>query len=62
LVKEQRLDGLTTLVRILGATYRELGEQMEAAGWARKKNVVTWHRIHVLEKLEKDMLDPPPGT
>jgi hypothetical protein len=34
---------------------REHGEQMAAAAWAREENVVTWHLIHTLEKLEKDV-------
>ena len=40
LLKEQRLEGLARLadaVRSLGPTYREHGEQMEAAAWARKR-------------------------
>lgn len=58
LLKEQRLDGLGQLadaVRTLSPTYRMHGEQMAAAAWAREENTVTWHLIHVLEKLEKDV-------
>ena len=56
LVKEQRVDGLTRLagsIRALGPTYQSHGEQVQAAAWAREENVVTWHLIHVLEKLEQ---------
>jgi hypothetical protein len=55
-VREQRLTGLTPLsdaLRALGPTYRSHGEQIQAAAWAREENVVTWHLIHVLEKLEQ---------
>ena len=58
LLKEQWLTGLTHLadtLRRLGPTYREHGEQIQAAAWAREENTVTWHLIHTLEKLEKDV-------
>lgn len=56
LLKEQRLAGLTRLadaLRSLGPTYREHGEQILAAAWAKEENTVTWHLIHTLEKLEQ---------
>jgi hypothetical protein len=49
-------DGITALadaIRTLGPTYRAHGEQIQAAAWAREDNTVTWHLIHVLEKLEQ---------
>jgi hypothetical protein len=55
-VREQRLAGLTALsdaIRALGPTYQAHGEQIQAAAWAREENTVTWHLIHVLEKLEQ---------
>ena len=58
LTKEQRLNGVAQLadsIRALGPTYREHGEQIQAAAWAREENTVTWHLIHVLEKLEKNV-------
>ncbi len=57
LTKEQRLDGVARLadsIRTLSQTYRAHGEQIQAAAWAREDNTVTWHLIHVLEKLEKE--------
>jgi hypothetical protein len=53
------VDGLTGVadsLRALGPPYRFHGEQIEAAAWAREDNTVTWHLIHVLEKLEKELL------
>ncbi len=58
ITKEPRLDGVARLadsIRSLGPTYRAHGEQIEAAPWAREDNTVTWHLIHVLEKLEKEV-------
>jgi hypothetical protein len=46
---------LADALRALGPTYREHGEQIAAAAWTREENTVTWHLIHALEKLEKDV-------
>jgi hypothetical protein len=56
LLQRQSLNGITALadaIRALGATYRAHGEQIQAAAWAREDNTVTWHLIHVVEKLEE---------
>ena len=54
--REQRVDGLAELadtIRELGPPYRVHGELMRVAVWERHDNTITWHLIHVLEKLEK---------
>jgi hypothetical protein len=54
--REQRVDGLAELadaIRVLGPAYRAHGEQMRVAVRERSDNTITWHLIHVLEKLEK---------
>jgi hypothetical protein len=38
---------------VLGPAYRAQGEQMRVAVRDRNDNTVTWHLIHVLEKLER---------
>ena len=56
--REQRVDGLAELadaIRVLGPAYRAHGELMRVAVWERSDNTITWHLIHVLEKLEKDV-------
>jgi hypothetical protein len=54
--REQRVDGLCLLadaIRTLGPTFRAHGELMQVAVRDRNDNTITWHLIHVLEKLEK---------
>jgi hypothetical protein len=56
LVRDQRLDGLAALadsLRALGPPYRFHGELMHGALRDGQDNAITWHLIHVLEKLEK---------
>lgn len=56
LLRDQSVAGLTALsdsIRTISPTYRAHGEQIQAAAWAREDNTVTWHLIHVLEKLEQ---------
>jgi hypothetical protein len=56
LTKEQRLDGLAELadtLRTLGPPYQFDGELLLGAVRDRQENAITWHLIHVLEKLEK---------
>jgi hypothetical protein len=56
LLREDSVSGLHPLgesIRTLSPTYRAHGEQIQAAAWAREHNTVTWHLIHVLEKLER---------
>jgi hypothetical protein len=53
--REQRVDGLHALadtIRTLGPEYRAHGELMRVAVRDRNDNTITWHLIHVLEKLE----------
>jgi hypothetical protein len=55
--REQRVDGLAELadtILELGPPYRVHGELMRVAVWERHDNTITWHLIHVLEKLEAD--------
>jgi hypothetical protein len=55
LTKEQRLDGLAELaeaLRTLEPPYRFHGEVMHGAVRDGNQNAITWHLIHVLEKLE----------
>jgi hypothetical protein len=40
-------------IRTLGPGYRAHGELMQVAVRDRNDNTVTWHLIHVLEKLER---------
>ena len=57
-LRDQSVTGLAKLadaIRTLGPTYQAHGEQIQAAAWAREDNTITWHLIHVLEKLEKGM-------
>jgi hypothetical protein len=54
--REQRVDGLATLadtIRTLGPAYRAHGELMQVALRDRADNTITWHLIHVLDKLER---------
>jgi hypothetical protein len=46
---------LADAIRELGPTYRSHGELMKAALYLENDNAITWHLIHVLEKLEKDV-------
>jgi hypothetical protein len=55
--RDQRVDaiaGLADSLRALGPPYRFHGELMHGALQDRQENAITWHLIHVLEKLEKD--------
>jgi hypothetical protein len=56
--RERRVDGLHLLadaIRTLGPEYRRPhGELMQVAVRDRNDNTITWHLIHVLEKLEKE--------
>jgi len=56
--RDQRVDdGLVDLADMiwdLGPTYRAHGELMRVAVRDRSENTITWHLIHVLEKLEKE--------
>jgi hypothetical protein len=48
------VDGLAELadtIRELGPPYRVHGELMQVAVRDRNDNTITWHLIHVLEKL-----------
>jgi hypothetical protein len=57
LTRDQRTDaiaGLTESLRSLGAPYRFHGELMLGALRDGQENAITWHLIHVLEKLEKE--------
>jgi hypothetical protein len=52
--RDQRVDGLAELadsLRALGPPYRFHGELMHGALRDRQENAITWHLIHVLEKL-----------
>jgi hypothetical protein len=54
---EERTDGLAELaetLRVLGPPYRFHGELMHGALRDGQDNAITWHLIHVLEKLERD--------
>ena len=54
--REQRVDGLATFpdtIRTLGPAYRAHGELMQVALRDRADNTITWHLIHVLDKLER---------
>jgi hypothetical protein len=54
--RDQRVDGLYLLadaIRTLGPTFRAHGELMQVALRDRADNTITWHLIHVLEKLER---------
>jgi hypothetical protein len=58
LSRDQRVDaiaGLADTLRELGPPYRFHGELMHGALRDRQENTITWHLIHVLEKLEKEM-------
>jgi hypothetical protein len=53
--REQRVDGLHMLadtIRTLGPEYRAHGELMQVVVRDLNDNTITWHEIHVLEKLE----------
>ena len=54
--RDQRVDGLPLLadaIRTLGPAYRAHGELMQVALRDRADNTITWHLMHVLEKLER---------
>jgi len=55
--RDQRVDDdlvdLADMIRDLGPTYSAHGELMRVAVRDRSENTITWHLIHVLEKLEK---------
>jgi hypothetical protein len=56
--RDQRVDGITALadaIRLLGPIYRAHGELIQVALRDRNDNTITWHLIHVLEKLEKEV-------
>jgi hypothetical protein len=56
LTRDQRLDGIAGLadsLRALGPPYRFHGELMYGALRDGNQNAITWHLIHVLERLEK---------
>ena len=40
-------------MRMVSPAYKLHGEQIQAATWFREDNTITWHLIHVLEKLEQ---------
>jgi hypothetical protein len=53
--REQRMEGIAGLadsLRALGAPYSFHGELMHGALRDGNQNAITWHLIHVLEKLE----------
>ncbi len=52
-VRSQGLHTLADTIRTLGPEHRADGELMQVAVRDRNDNTVTWHLIHVLEKLEK---------
>jgi hypothetical protein len=55
--REQRTDRIAELadsLRALGPPYRFHGELMHGALRDGQDNAITWHLIHVLEKLEKE--------
>jgi hypothetical protein len=52
--REQRVDGLHALadaIRTLATTFRAHGDLMQVAVRDWNDNTITWHLIHVLEKL-----------
>jgi len=52
------VDGLADLaesLRVLGPPYRFHGELLHGAMRDGQDNAITWHLIHVLEKLERDV-------
>ena len=54
--RERRVDGfhlLADAIRTLGPAYRAHGELMQVALRDRADNTITWHLMHVLEKLER---------
>jgi hypothetical protein len=58
LLRENRVDGLHNTgesIRMVSPAYKLHGEQIQAATWFREDNTITWHLIHVLEKLEQGM-------
>ena len=58
LLKDRRLDRIADLaddLRALGAPYQFHGELMRGALRNGQENAITWHLIHVLEKLEKGL-------
>jgi hypothetical protein len=50
----ERIPTLAEALRTLGPPYRLHGELMYGALRDEDDNTITWHLIHVLEKLEKD--------
>ena len=56
LLRDQRVERIPELadcLRTLGPTYRFHGDLMRGAWRDGNQNAITWHLIHVLEKLEK---------
>jgi hypothetical protein len=54
--RDQRMDGIAGLADslwTLGSPYRFHGELMHGALRDGNSNAITWHLIHVLEKLEE---------
>lgn len=54
--RTQSVEGLAVAadsLRALGPTYRFHGDLMHGALRDGQSNAITWHLIHVLEKLEK---------
>jgi hypothetical protein len=49
-----RIAGLADALRALGPPYRFHGKLLHGALRDGQENAVTWHLIHVLEKLEKE--------
>jgi hypothetical protein len=52
--REQLKRDCSDALRALGAPYRFHGELMHGALRDGQDNAITWHLIHVLEKLERD--------
>ena len=50
----ERIAGLAEALRFLGPPYRFPGESMHGALRDRQESAITWHLIHLLEKLEKE--------
>jgi hypothetical protein len=52
--RTERIPELADALRALGAPYHFHGELMHGALRDGQENAITWHLIHVLEKLEKE--------
>jgi hypothetical protein len=50
-----RIAGLADALRTLGPPYRFHGELMHGALRDGQDNAITWHLIHVLDKLEREV-------